>query len=318
MNPDAPIPFEEFMRRALYDPRRGYYSRRITGVGKRGDFTTAPMLSDALGIAIARWAARALGESGCRNLIEIGPGEGRLARVVWKHLPWFSRWRTRLHLVETSGPLAAIQKETLGDLATWHESPREALDCCGGHAVIYSNELVDAFPVRVFQKSGESWREVGVSIGADGGASEILLSPALPPESTVFAHDHRDGQRVEVHESYRCWLHEWLPLWKRGRMLTIDYGGPAEALYQRRPHGTVRAYLFQQRLEGAAVYQHIGRQDLTADVNFSDVMAWSRPWMKHQRLESLSAFLGNENAGGLWDAQGAGEAFQVLEEWRAD
>ena len=60
MRPSSPIAFEEFMRRALYDPVRGYYSRRITGVGKRGDFTTAPMLSEAPARAIAAWAARAM------------------------------------------------------------------------------------------------------------------------------------------------------------------------------------------------------------------------------------------------------------------
>ena len=53
----TPIPFEEFMRRALYDPEHGYYARSIAGVGRRGDFTTAPMLSEAPARAIATWAA---------------------------------------------------------------------------------------------------------------------------------------------------------------------------------------------------------------------------------------------------------------------
>src|SRR6187431_2187292 len=90
-----PIPFEKFMADALHDPQHGYYARRITGVGRRGDFTTAPMLSDSPARAIAAWAARALRETGCRNLIEIGPGEGRLAAGVLKHLPWHVRWKTR-------------------------------------------------------------------------------------------------------------------------------------------------------------------------------------------------------------------------------
>ena len=42
MNFDAPIPFEHFMAWALHDPKNGYYARRISGVGGRGDFTTAP------------------------------------------------------------------------------------------------------------------------------------------------------------------------------------------------------------------------------------------------------------------------------------
>ncbi len=47
MATESTITVEKFMERALYDPEHGYYSRRITGVGRHGDFTTAPMLSGA-------------------------------------------------------------------------------------------------------------------------------------------------------------------------------------------------------------------------------------------------------------------------------
>ncbi|MFZ9941426.1 MAG: hypothetical protein ACO3F7_04670 [Luteolibacter sp.] len=41
---ETPIRFEEFMRRALHDPHDGYYARNIKGIGRRGDFTTAPVI----------------------------------------------------------------------------------------------------------------------------------------------------------------------------------------------------------------------------------------------------------------------------------
>jgi SAM-dependent MidA family methyltransferase len=316
MHSESPIPFEEFMRRALYDPQRGYYSRRITGVGKRGDFTTAPMLSEAPAKAIAAWAVRAMKESGCRDLIEIGPGEGKLAAAVLKHLPWHVRWKTRLQLVETSAPLAEIQKKLLDGKARWHESPAAALAACGGKAVIYSNELVDAFPVRRFQKTPDGWRELAVSFEAGGMVRESLLSPAPLPDSSGFSDHHPVGQCIEVHESYRSWLEQWLPLWKCGRMLTIDYGSEAKTLYQRRPLGTVRAYLMQQRLEGPEIYQNIGRQDLTADVNFTDLMNWSQPWAAGQEIRTFAAFLGNDSNNPLTDEHGAGGAFLVLDQKR--
>lgn len=318
MHTDFPITFEEFMRRALHDPERGYYSRKITGVGRRGDFTTAPMLSDAPARAIAAWAAKAMRESGCRDLIEIGPGEGKLAASVLRHLPWHLRWRTRLHLVETSAPLAAIQRVELGNKARWHESPAAALKACGGRAVIFSNELVDAFPVRRFQKTAHGWQELAVRFAADGSVTESLLSPAPLPESSGFYND-KDGQWIEVHESYRRWLEDWLPHWKAGRMLTIDYGATADRLYQRRPRGTIRGYLMQQRIEGPAIYQNIGRQDLTADVNFTDLTEWGGPWAREQRLMSLAEFMAGHEAGGaLTDPDGAGGAFLVLDQARRD
>jgi len=311
---EDPIPFEEFMRRALYDPDRGYYARRIRAVGARGDFTTAPMLSDAPAKAVAAWAARALRQTGCHDLIEIGPGEGKLAAAVIKHLPWRIRWQTRLHLVETSGPLAEMQKKSLGNKARWHESPADALAECGGKAVIYSNELVDAFPVRRFQNTSEGWREIAVHIAPDGRFAESLLPLSPLPESSGFSPDHPHGQRIEVHESYRRWLAAWLPQWKAGRMLTIDYGSEAPTLYQRRPHGTLRAYHFHQRIVGPDIYQNIGRQDLTADVNFTDLRNWSKPWVADESLQTLAQFFCNTNNPVPADSLGANEAFLVLEQ----
>ncbi|MCU0776606.1 MAG: SAM-dependent methyltransferase [Akkermansiaceae bacterium] len=314
---NSPIPFEEFMRRALHDPQRGYYARRIGGIGRSGDFTTAPMISGTLAGAISQWAAGALRETGCRDLIELGPGEGVLAAAVLRNLPWHVRWRTRLHLVETSAPLAEIQRKLLGRRATWHDSAEAALAACKGRAVIFSNELVDAFPVRVFENTAGGWREIAVTFDADGNAGESLLSPAPLPPSSVFAPNHAPGQRVEVHDSYRRWLADWLPHWRAGRMLTIDYGSTAESLYLRRPRGTLRGYLLQQRVEGPAIYQNPGRQDLTADVNFSDLTEWSRPWTADQRLLTLAEFLRGRGPiadARLTDEAGAGGAFKALDE----
>ena len=316
----SPIPFEEFMRRALHDPQHGYYARRITSIGRRGDFTTAPMLSPAPAKAIASWAVRTLHQSGCRDLIEIGPGSGQLAAAVRQHLPWLVRRRTRLHLVETSPPLEKLQRGLLGRQARWHASPAAALAACAGRAVIFSNELVDAFPVRRFQQGPDGWRELAVSFEADGQVRESLLAPAPLPESSGFSVLHPPGQWIEVHHSYHLWLTGWLPHWNAGSMLTLDYGATAEALYQRRPQGSLRAYLMQQRLEGPAIYQNPGRQDLTADVNFTDLMGWGEPRATAPQLLTLAAFLRGfidptkPEDRALSDENGAGAAILVLEQ----
>ena len=314
MNFKSPVPFEHFMAWALHDPKEGYYARRISGVGPRGDFTTAPMLSDAPARAIAAWAARALKETGCRDLIEIGPGEGTLAAAVRQFLPWQARWKTRLHLVETSAPLIERQKSLLGKHAIWHRHVSEALAACGGRAVIFSNELVDAFPVRRFQKSTAGWQELAVRYDESRRAHESLLAPAPLPDSSGFLASLALGQLIEVHESYQRYLGEWLPQWKSGRMLTIDYGAEADRIYHRRPYGTLRAYLLQQRLDGPAIYENPGRQDLTADVNFTDLQNWSKPWVGEQTLMSLREFLDGPVQHPFREHDGAGEAFLVLEQ----
>jgi SAM-dependent MidA family methyltransferase len=256
-------------------------------------------------------------ESKCRNLIEIGPGEGTLAAGVIQSLPWHLRWQTRLHLVESSAPLAQRQAQVLGKRANWHGCTRDALAACGGNAVIFSNELVDAFPVRRFQKTTVGWQELAVRFDEQRQVHESLLSPTLLPDSSSFLEPHPLGQWIEVHDSYCRYLSEWLPLWKSGRMLTIDYGATAANLYHRRPRGSLRGYLLQQRVEGLAIYDHPGRQDLTADVNFTDLQNWSRPWVSEQQLSSFGEFLhGSSGDSGLTDPLGAGAAFLVLDQKR--
>lgn len=312
--------FDHFMQRALHDPDHGYYTQRISGIGRRSDFTTAPMLSEATARAIADWAGRALRESGCRDLIEIGPGEGTLAAAVLRHLPWHVRWKTRLHLVETSPVLTSRQQELLGRRAHWHCHPLDALAACAGRAVIFSNELVDAFPVRRFQNTADGWRELAITFDAGHRAQESLLPAAPLPPSSSFHQGHPPGQWIEVHNSYREWLGSWMPAWLAGRMLTIDYGGTATDLYHRRPNGTVRGFLFQQRLEGPAIYDNPGRQDLTADVNFTDLSDWSAPWASAVRLLSFREFIHpfaaprNPLDQALLDPYGAGGVFQVLDQ----
>lgn len=310
--------FDSFMNLALHDPQRGYYARRIKGVGAGGDFTTAPMISGLLAKGIAAWATRALSATRCRHLIEIGPGEGLLAAAVMKALPWHRRWRTRLHLVETSRPLRERQQALLGNRATWHDSLEAALEACEGKACLYSNELIDAFPVRRFRL--ETW-----------GISELFLLPGeVPredwrpardlPDSLQFAHSHRPGQILEVHESVQRWLARWMPHWNAGAMLTIDYGSETAELYHRRPRGTLRAYLRQERLEGHAVYQHPGRQDITADVDFSDLAKWLGEASKGsatltRQRDFLMPFArpGDHADAALIDPDGAGNAFQILD-----
>jgi len=314
----AVIRFDEFMRHALYDPHTGYYSRHIPGLGRRGDFTTVPVVTDTLARHIASWIISARTETGCRDVIEIGPGEGHLAHAVRASLPWHIRLRTRFHLVEISAPLRAAQQHRLRSQARWHDSPDAALAACHGRALIYSNELVDAFPVRRFQKTDTGWRELGVQFSPPAPTRETLLPPSPLPNSSSLSHPHLPGQIIEVHDSYRHWLTSWLPLWNAGRLLTIDYGSTSDLLYHRQPHGTLRAYLLHQRLTGPAILENPGRQDLTADVNFTDLLAWSRPWMQHQNLTNLSRFCGADAPPWLHEPAGPGHAFLVLDELRQE
>jgi SAM-dependent MidA family methyltransferase len=272
-----PIRFDRFMERALYDPESGYYSRHVRAVGRRGDFGTVAALGPTLARTLSRWA-RPLFQK-FRHHIEIGPGDGSLARDFWHASGWLT-WTVRKHLVEVSSPLRARQQEVLRRGYIWHESMEEALRAAHGQAVIVSNEVPDAFPCRLLQWTGTGWLEAHVRIAPPAPPEEVWLpleEPNLNPatfSSLRLAASYKPGQRIEIHDSFRTWLRGWAPFLHAGHVLWIDYGSTVDTLYHRRPHGSVRAYFQQQCLEGPEVYRRPGRQDLTADVNFTDLEEW--------------------------------------------
>ena len=319
-----PVPFSAFMARALYDPERGYYARQIRTVGARGDFSTSATISPVFGQAVAGWLRlEAALQPEVRHVIEIGAGSGVLMERVRKNLGWWQRRKFHWHIVETSDVLQQRQKELLASGVTWHKNVKAALETAGGKAFLYHNELLDAFPVTLLQWHEGVWQEVHVT--EEGREVWVPLAWDEAQQAAFSALQNwpqkQLRQRVELHATVREWMQHWSPVWQAGAMLTVDYGDLFPALYHRRPWGTLRGYLHQQRLEGAAVYQNPGRQDLTSDVNFTDYRAWAvklgwREVAYGTQGELIRAHVKNpptdKSTSFILAAEGAGEAFKYV------
>lgn len=316
--------FDRFMQRALHDPTDGYYARHINTVGSTGDFSTTATLSISIGKAVAQaaldWQKK---HHTPLNLIEIGGGDGSLAMSVIKSIPFFKRFKLNYHLVDSSTPLSEEQKTKLGKKVTLHNDIISALNQSEGTAFIFSNELVDAFPVRVFQhcKNRTEWHELYIH------EDQELLRPYLDtlPDSCAFTdYEYSPNQRIEIHESYKDWLTNWLPHWKKGQMLTIDYGDIHPDIYYRMPKGTIRAYSHHQRITGNGVYLNPGKQDITADVNFTDLMLWAEQEnLTNLSLSTQEKFLrpflnSSPEDQHVSNLDGAGTAFKVLLQQKND
>lgn len=238
-------------------------------------------------------------------------------QTVRKSLGWWARSRVCWHVVETSTVLRDQQKQRLGAGITWHDTLERSLDACGGSAFIYHNELLDAFPVRLVQWQNDAWHEVSVEFGSDR-AREVLKPLTVESEgfSAIAQAPLHPQQRYELHESVRDWLRGWTPHWKQGAMLTVDYGDVFPAVYHRRPRGTLRAYLMHSRMEGQDLYENVGRQDITADINFTDYRRWTRELgVQEQAWQTQAEFIRSylpRATGPLLDPEGAGGAFKVV------
>ncbi len=339
------VTVEAFMRWALYDPTHGYYSRRIADIGRASDFSTSATLSPALAQAVASWAKANRGDvtqHGRWHLVEIGPGNGRLAAEILRTFGQWLRAHVTYHLIETSVPLTERQRESLGEWSRgpfapklrWHADVQAALSEAGGAALIISNELIDAFPCAVLARAAETeaWQEVGLSWDeATRRGTEVLIDLTEERSAEVLPSTlalQPSVTRVEIHLAFRDWLQGWRRAWTKGRLLTIDYGGPVDTLYHRRPLGTLRGYFRQQRVEGVEIYERAGHQDLTADVNFTDLIRWGEALgLETSPVLTQRDFVLNWNpsvdlrdaaTAQLLNSEGAGEAFKVLEQIAAN
>lgn len=265
------ISMEEFMEIALYAPDGGYYNTNIADIGFRGDFSTTATMSDLLARRLVQQWEQSCQACGRRlPIIEIGGGNGDLAVSMACSLGFFNRLRVKYYMVDRAKALRDVQLMVGGNFVRVYETIEKALKHAGGRAFIFSNELPDAFPTRQFVYQDGKWLELGYSVNHGQFVRAVKERPL--PESCAFARWAYEGQIIEVQESYHKWYAAWQPLWKCGTMVTIDYGELNNTLYHRRPAGTLRGYKAHQLVSADELPALAGRCDVTADVNFSDLL----------------------------------------------
>ena len=168
----------EYMNLALAHPEYGYY-RKKDPLGKAGDFTTAPEISQVFGELIGAFLAqqwRIMGEPAA-TLMELGPGRGTLmadALRITRYVEGFHQ-SLEVRMVETSPTLTIRQQEALAGLhpeVSWHES----IELPPKPLLLIANEFFDALPIRQFVSEGKEIRERMVTV-EDG---ELAFTPASP------------------------------------------------------------------------------------------------------------------------------------------
>lgn len=282
------ITFAEYMNLALYHPQHGYYNRDRPSIGKQGDFITSSHWGADFAEVLAEqfvemWEL--LGKPQNFAIVEMGAGRGIFAQNVLKYLqqqhPDLFKTLTYI-IVEISPILQAEQRQILGDFpcikwCKWDEIVDNSIVGC-----FFSNELVDAFPVHQFIIEQEKFREIYITTKTPNNEQpeinfiEIVGEISTPKIAEYFellgvdlsASVYGDGYRSEVNLAALDWMSTVAQKLQRGYLLTIDYGHPAHRYYNpRRREGTLQCY-YRHRYHNNP-YIHVGRQDLTAHVNFT-------------------------------------------------
>jgi NADH dehydrogenase [ubiquinone] 1 alpha subcomplex assembly factor 7 len=264
---DGPMPVAEYMALCLIDPAHGYYTTHDP-FGARGDFVTAPEVSQMFGELIGLWVAAVWKQMGAPenlHLIELGPGRGTMMKDALRAtriVPEFCA-AVVVHLVELSPILQAQQERALADAGVpvfWHSTLAEVPK---GPAIILANEFFDALPVNQVVKTECGWHERRIQIDASGQLAftiapepipffHTLLPPALrAPRAGAIFEWRADTAAMELGRRAAD---------NRGAALVIDYGHTETSLGETLQAVGQHAY--------ADPLASPGSLDLTAHVDF--------------------------------------------------
>lgn len=299
----GPLTFREWMRAALYDPEGGYYQRRGRARwGRAGDYRTAPETTPLFAATLARHFASLHAELHAPaelHVVEAGAGAGHFARGVLgtlrrDHPEVFSSVR---YLVDE---VSADSRESAAALLTPFAERvefRRIEECREPFAagVIFSNELLDAFPVHRVVSRGGAIRELCVGLDERGRFTWVEREASTPRLAAHFRAEGvalSEGQIAEVNLEAGEWVERTASVLRSGFVITVDYGAEAAELYGAggRAGGTLRGYA--AHLFADDVLERPGEQDLTTSVDWTQIIrAGERAGLETVSFEPLGKFL---------------------------
>ncbi len=267
------VTFERYMELCLYNPLQGYYTTKEKIFGKEGDYYTSPYTHRFFSQTLAHVFAcffQQLGRPHPFHLIELGAGEGLLGREILAYLSKHHQtvWKAAEYL--------ALEVDRF-------ELPTRI---CG---VVFSNEFFDALPVHRVRLRDSQLREIYVELDNDLEESEGEISdPRIVEYMQEGFERWREGYEYEVNLRLIEVLEKLDFHLESGMVLTIDYGYDWPE-YDSLPRATGTLMCYDQHRAHQNPYINIGRQDITAHVNFEIMLktgqrlGWGNQPLKTQR-----------------------------------
>ena len=266
------------MEAALYHPTEGYYCKPgRKRWGREGDYRTSPERSELFAATFARYFARLYDElkrPAEWTIVEMGGGDGRFARGLLQslqdHYPHaFCACR---YVVDE----ASVNSREQAEKRIAHFSDRVQFGTLQNlnrinAGIIFSNELLDAFPVhRLTKKDGKVF-ELYVTTVAEGFAWSLgpLSTPRLLEYCREYGSEPAEDQIVEVNLGIETWLANVAEKLAAGYLITVDFGAETRELHTdpARYRGTLRAYYQHQFIDD--VLTRPGELDLTTTIDWT-------------------------------------------------
>jgi cyclopropane-fatty-acyl-phospholipid synthase len=249
-----PISVYDFMNHALYDNEHGYYMKKVPMGERTADFITAPELSPLFSEVIAFWIlGRIFEHSGKVNILELGPGQGTMAKDILKTIKKMSPSHfenIKYNLLEISPTLKQTQANKLAEFnnVNWVENITDIRS--EDLTIVLANEFFDALPARQYAKKDGQYYERLIN-----DKFEFILA-----EKPTFIGKGYVEDIVELYPDMPEILQDLKLL--NAKLLVIDYGdlGTSDTLQAIKNHKKV------------GIFEDISNSDLTTQVDFRQII----------------------------------------------
>jgi len=243
-----PIRFDDYMQQVLYAPGLGYYAGGSAKFDASGDFITAPLLGNLFAKTLAHQFSQIIQQTGPDSIfLEIGAGTGTFALDMLTALAELDALPKQYWILELSADLAQRQQQLLEESPELKNRVRwiSQLPQDKFNGIIFSNEVLDALPVRLFHQRDNAVYERFVEV------SDNTLNWVEHKADKNFAESIRqrlNSAQVSASQSYQSescdilngWIQSLSDSLNKGYLWLVDYGYVRNDYYHpQRDQGTL-------------------------------------------------------------------------------
>ena len=260
------LPVDEFFKNVLYDKKIGYYNSKQP-FGRSGDYITAPNISRLFSEMIAIWVIstwESIGKPKNLNLIELGPGDGSLTKVlidVFERFPEFNN-TMNIYLYEISNFLKKKQKNNINNnKVKWISNFKEIKK---GPVIFFANEFFDAIPIKQFKRKNNSLVEKYYILEKNLKIKEKFVKASKADIKIIGSFKTLKNLRfIEFPKSGLKILENIIKIISKseGFFLMIDYG-----YIKPNNQNTLQSVINHKKND---ILDNLGKADITSHVNFS-------------------------------------------------
>ena len=259
------LPIDKFFENVLFDKKVGYYSSKFP-FGKKGDFLTAPCVSNLFSEMIGIWLIstwETLGKPKKFNIVELGPGDGSLTKILVKTFHQFPEFNkvVEIFLYEKSDLLKKFQKEKIkNSKIKWIKSFENIKK---GPIIFFGNEFFDAIPIKQYMLKKKLLFEKYFLLTEKNKIKEIYKKVSY--KDSMKVKKFKSLKKLKFVEFPKLGLDELNKITKKisklsGGLLLIDYG-----YLQPSNKSTMQSVIGHKKNN---LLNNLGKADITSLVNF--------------------------------------------------